>query len=66
MKLDLIWIVTTPYDNESTLQDICFSCDAYTLMLQFRGGLSSDNIEAMFSTKEEAEVCALKLLDNVQ
>lgn len=66
MKLETIWIVTKPYDKESTLGDICFSCNTYHLMLQFRGGLLSDEIEGMFSTETEAVECATKLLEAIK
>lgn len=51
------WVVTIP-TKESTLQDICFECDLKGLALQFKGGLSPDDIIGMYPSKENARYVA--------
>ena len=55
------WIVTKP-SPASTTEDICFSCTFPRLMLQVRGGLTEDEIVAIYADESEARQAAARLL----
>lgn len=61
MKIEKFWIVTKP-SYTSEVEDICFEADSKTLALQFRGGLKEDDIHALFTTRDEAEKEAGRIL----
>jgi hypothetical protein len=54
MKLTSFWLVVKP-SPESTLGDICFCVDIRGLYLQFLGGLSPDDIIAVYDNRAAAE-----------
>lgn len=71
MEIKRFWVVTKPTEV-STLDDIVFSAylgrkypnvEAYDLANLFRGGLGFDEVEAIFTLKEEAEELGNKLLE---
>lgn len=57
MKIENFWVVTEPTKN-SELADILFESDIKKMHLQYLGGLRTDEIIGIFSTKEEAEIIA--------
>ncbi|MCX5784615.1 MAG: hypothetical protein NTX59_02905 [Elusimicrobia bacterium] len=61
MKITKFWVVTKP-GPESVLADICFEADAKGLARQFRGGLSEDDIHALYTGRGEAEKDAKRIL----
>ena len=61
MKIDKFWVVTKPCPV-SELGDICFETDAKGLALQFRGGLEEDEIHALYTSRNEAEKEAKRIL----
>lgn len=61
MKIEKFWIVTKP-GLVSELGDICFETDAKGLALQFRGGLESEEIHAIYTDNDEAEEEAKRIL----
>jgi len=61
MKITTFWVVTRP-GPDSVLADICFETDAKGLARQFRGGLSEDDIHALYTGRGEAEKEAERIL----
>lgn len=62
MKINKIWVVTKP-TGHSTLNDILFSRTVPEMALQFRGGLSENEIVACFTEQGEASIFAHDLLE---
>jgi len=62
MKLDKLWVITVPASCDSTIADFCFETDARGFALQVKGGLSPEDIVAVFSDREEAESEAKRLM----
>lgn len=47
------YVVTKPYPND-VLEDIFFAADWRSIVLHFRGGLSSDDIIGVYADRSEA------------
>jgi hypothetical protein len=58
------WIVTYPRKN-SKLADICFEMDVIGLIRQVLGGLSENEIAAVYQSKAAAHLCANRLLNTL-
>ena len=48
------WVVTKPMSLDSTTNDICFQTTIKGLFLQFRGGLSPDDIVGIYDKMDMA------------
>ena len=62
MKIEKFWMVTKS-GLVSELADVCFETDAKGLALQFRGGLESEDIHAIYTDHGEAEKEAKRILE---
>jgi hypothetical protein len=60
-----IWIVTKPTPL-STEADICFECTPHQLDLQFKGGLTSDEIYGWYAHEADARPLAKALLHEMR
>lgn len=56
-----LWVVTRPRHN-SVLVDICFETDLHGLELQIKGGLTAEEIHAIYTDRREAVTAAEVLL----
>lgn len=56
-KVSKFWVVTKP-SKKSELVDILFNADMKRMELQFKGGLTGNEIIGIFTTKNEAEKVA--------
>lgn len=65
MKIISFWVVTRP-SKISTLRDILFKSTWRGIRLQFLGGLKSGDIVGVWTSKEEAEKVAKRLLKKVK
>ena len=65
MKVKKLWIVTKP-TPDSELSDILFETDMEGLERQFRGGLTPEEIFAVYIDEGEASIDAIMLLDGIQ
>ena len=61
MKIEKLWVIVRPSPT-SELSDICFETDAKGLALQFKGGLDPDEIHALYTSRNEAEREAERIL----
>lgn len=61
MRLDKFWLVTRPRAS-SELADICFQTDIKGLALQFKGGLDPEEIHAVYTSCNEAQREADRIL----
>lgn len=61
MKLGKFWMVTKPHPS-SELTDICFEIDAKGLALQYKGGLDPEDIHAVYTSMNEAQREAERIL----
>jgi hypothetical protein len=59
--IEKFWVVTMPAER-STLDDICFEIDWLGLENQFRGGVKSEEIRAVYDIEEEAKENAERLI----
>jgi hypothetical protein len=57
----MMWVVTQA-SRDSTLADICFAASPKDLMLQVRGGLTTDEVVAVFDNEKEAVGLATYLI----
>lgn len=61
MKIEKLWVVVRPSPS-SEIGDVCFETDAKGLALQFKGGLSPEEIHALYTSRNEAEREAERIL----
>ena len=61
MRIENLWVVVRP-SPASELGDICFETDAKGLALQFKGGLAPEEIHALYTSRNEAEREAKRIL----
>ena len=61
MKLQKLWVVVRPR-RPCEIDDICFETDAKGLALQFKGGLDPEDIHALYSSRNEAQREAERIL----
>lgn len=61
MRIEKLWVVVRPSPT-SELGDICFATDAKGLALQFKGGLDPEDIHALYTSRNEAEREAERIL----
>ena len=61
MRIEKLWVVVRPKPT-SELGDICFQTDAKGLALQFKGGLDPEEICALYTSGNEAQREADRIL----
>lgn len=61
MKIEKLWVVVRP-SRLAELGDVCFETDAAGLALQFKGGLDPEGIHALYTSRNEAEREAERVL----
>ena len=61
MRIEKLWVVVRPSPT-SELGDICFQTDAKGLAIQFKGGLDPEDIHALYTSRNEAERDAERIL----
>lgn len=61
MKVEKLWVVVRPGPS-SELADVCFETDAKGLALQFKGGLNPEEIHAVYTSMNEAQREAERIL----
>lgn len=61
MNLENLWVVVRP-SRLAEIGDVCFETDALGLALQFKGGRDPEEIHALYSSRNEAEREAERIL----
>jgi len=61
MRIEKLWVIVRPSPT-SEFGDICFETDAKGLALQFKGGLDPEEIHALYTSRNEAEREAKRIL----
>ncbi|MBI4376335.1 MAG: hypothetical protein HY549_07775 [Elusimicrobia bacterium] len=61
MRIEKLWVIVRPSPT-SEFGDICFETDAKGLALQFKGGLDPEDIHAFYTSRNEAEREAERIL----
>ena len=61
MKIEKLWVVVRPR-RACEVDDVCFETDAKGLALQFKGGLDPEEIHALYTSHNEAEREAKRIL----
>lgn len=61
MRIEKLWVIVRP-SPMSELGDICFETDAKGLAIQFKGGLDPEEIHALYTSHNEAEREAKRIL----
>ena len=61
MKIEKLWVVVRPR-RACEVDDVCFETDAKGLALQFKGGLDPEDIHALYSSRNEAQREAERIL----
>lgn len=61
MRIEKLWVVVRP-GRLSEFADVCFETDVKGLALQFKGGLEPEEIHAVYTSMNEAQREAERIL----
>ena len=61
-QVGTFWVVLYPVTTDAYLEDIMFEANVFDMILQFKGGLTGEEIYGLFNNQREAKKIAVELL----